>query len=97
MTTNSFGSPLPRFDYPSIQPVVNKTSRVYGLTPSARIISVAAAAGLVYFAGSQVQQRRELQVQRQPVEQTQRRPAVANVYTPWDMDRQPTVSRALNK
>ncbi|ROW00874.1 hypothetical protein VPNG_08267 [Cytospora leucostoma] len=97
MTTNSFGSSLPRFDYPTIQPVATKASRIQGLPVSARIVTIAAAAGLAYYATSQVQQRRELQFQSQPVEGPQSRGPVASVYVPWDMDRQPSSGRALNK
>ncbi|ROW08318.1 hypothetical protein VMCG_03208 [Cytospora schulzeri] len=96
MTTNSFGSPLPRFDYPSIQPAVTRASRIKGLPLSARIVSVAAVAGLTYYAGSQVQQQRVLQVEKQPVERTQRSPAMASVYVPWDMDRQTNVGGLVN-
>lgn len=46
MTTNSFGGALPRFDYPTIQPVVARASRFQGLPIAARIVSIAAAAGL---------------------------------------------------
>lgn len=97
MTTNSFGSPLPRFDYPSIQPAVTRASRVKGLPLSARIFSVAAAAGLTYYTGSKVQQRQVLQVEKQPVEGTQRTPAVASAYVPWDGDRHPSAGRFINK
>lgn len=45
MTTNSFGGALPRFDYPTIQPVVRKVSRISGLAIPVRLMSVAAAAG----------------------------------------------------
>lgn len=46
MTTNSFGSPLPRFDYPSVQPAVTRASRIKALPLPARILSFVAAAGL---------------------------------------------------
>lgn len=46
MTTNSYGSALPKFDYPSIQPAVTRASRIKALPLSARIVSVAAVAGI---------------------------------------------------
>lgn len=52
MTTNSFGGALPRFDYPSIQPIVRKASRINGLSIPVRLVSIAAAAGFgAYFPG----------------------------------------------
>lgn len=58
MTTNSFGGALPRFDYPTIQPVVQKASRMSGLSLPVRLVSIAAAAGFgkpVYYTQFRVQ------------------------------------------
>lgn len=46
MTTNSCGSALPKFDYPSVKPAVTRASRLKALPLSARLVSVAAAAGI---------------------------------------------------
>ncbi|KAG8169475.1 hypothetical protein KVR01_000220 [Diaporthe batatas] len=72
MTTNSYGSALPKFDYPSIQPAVTKASRLKALPLSARIVSVAAVAGIAFYARPLIQQQRELHATRLPSESTLR-------------------------
>lgn len=85
MTTNSYGSALPKFDYPSIQPAVTRASRLKALPLSARIVSVAAVAGIAFYARPLIQQQRELHASRQPAESTLRTtPVVASAYVPWD-------------
>ncbi|KAJ0119713.1 hypothetical protein N8I77_012560 [Diaporthe amygdali] len=84
MTTNSYGSALPKFDYPSIQPAVTRASRLKALPLSARIVSVAAAAGLAFYARPLIQQQRELHASRKSAEAARRPSPAASVYVPWD-------------
>ncbi|KAI7777875.1 hypothetical protein LA080_002998 [Diaporthe eres] len=91
MTTNSYGSALPKFDYPSIQPAVTRASRLKALPLSARIVSVAAVAGIAFYSRPLIQQQRELRATRQPVEAPLR---PASAYVPWDYT---GPGRTLNK
>ncbi|POS71416.1 hypothetical protein DHEL01_v210191 [Diaporthe helianthi] len=70
MTTNSYGSALPKFGYPSIQPAVPRASALKALPLPVRIVSVAAAAGIAICAGTRplIQQQRELHATGQPSE-----------------------------
>ncbi|EMR71529.1 hypothetical protein UCREL1_1406 [Eutypa lata UCREL1] len=60
MTTNSYGSHLPRFDFEPLRPVVAKASiaRAVPLTTGVYALPIIAAVGLSVYAQSQVTRRR---------------------------------------
>ncbi|CAN8097878.1 unnamed protein product [Discula destructiva] len=86
MTTNSFGGALPKLDFPSVQPMVQKTSRMGGVAASVRLLSIASAAGLAYLATIQVSKAKQRES-----------PVPSSIFSPYDREQQPSPSRGADR